>query len=53
MFCLLILQIFAKIDWEYLDSSSQNGVVIFFSFWSKMFHCINAKRAGSEDLVMS
>ena len=43
----------AKIEWEYLDVSSQNGVVIFISFWSKMFRCINTKRAGFEDLVMS
>ena len=41
----------AKIDWEYLDISSQNGVVIFICFWTKMFNCITAKRA--DDLVMS
>ena len=41
---------FAKIDWEFLDISSQNDEVIFISFWNKMFSCIIAKRAGFEDL---
>ena len=33
----LILEIFAEIDWEYLDISLQNGVVIFICFLTKMF----------------
>ena len=49
----LILQIFAKIAWQHLDISSQNSIVIFISFRTKMFSCIIAKRAGFEYLVMS
>ena len=49
----LVLQIFTKIDQEYVNISSQNGVDMFISFWTKMFSSIIAKRAGFEDLLMS
>jgi hypothetical protein len=37
-----VLGIFAKIDWEYLEISSYNGVVIFICSLTKMFSCIIA-----------
>ena len=39
------------LDWEHLDISPQNGVVISVCFRAKMFSCIITKRTGFEDLV--
>ena len=50
-FSLLVLEIFAKIDWKYLEISSYNGVVIFICSLTKMFSCIIAKHAVFENLV--
>ena len=46
-----MLEIFAKIDWEYLEISSSNGVVIFIRSLTKMFSCIIAKHAVFENFV--
>jgi hypothetical protein len=50
-FSLFRLEIFAKIDQEYLEISSSNGLVIFICSLTKMFSCIFAKHAVFENLV--
>ena len=44
---------FAKMNWESLDISSQNGLVKLTCFGPKMFSCIIAKRVDFRSLGMS